>query len=966
MTTVDGGRPALALLSEDTSVSLVLVDVLMPEMDGLELLRIFKTAYASDIPIIMISSSEDPDTIAQAFQSGAEDFLQKPIRFEMLKRRVEMCLEDRLRRRKETMYQEMLKKERENRNRLSKQVKAQEKELEQIKSQISDTIETPMQVVMKTIGDLMEGTYSVEQYKGALVAILKSLGSRDLYRPAFSLILEKQQSIDETTRKWLQTEFMSSDEDHSTIGSGGGGSGMGGAASGGRRSSREDSVPLISLNVPASITAADAGLANQPSASDITTMRVTSPRKGVHFDDSTIIPPSPSSSPSLALTTPISEQMSTSVLQQQQQQQHVEQPVVQPVLLTKSIRDLESFEFDVFAYQVDELLVNTAYMFQALDLIDEFEIDTTKLMNFLRRIQQHYKSNPYHNIAHALDVTQFVYCCLSTVEKISNFLSPFDKLCIMVSALCHDLDHPGLNNNYQINAKTALALLYNDISVLENHHCFVAFKMMRDPECNLVESLDLETYREFRKTVITTILATDMAHHFEFLAKFQTRTQTGPLSKESKDDKQQLINIILKCADVSNAVRPFRVAKTWANRLIEEFLYQGDQERAQGLAISPLMDRSSLDKEQMQVNFIDYIAGPLYKSFIQFVPNLQCLMNSMHANREQWSSILSQRPAPTVAPAQQQDKEQQQQQQVDEDDDEEDDEKSSSFDSASPSSTSSVEDALSPTTTTGTIIDDNVPVFSDRMDVTAKVRAINVVLIGLKPVPETQISHFLHHFGFEVIVYDSMDGAAEQIRNSHLRLHVAIVSLQHDKKQLHRFIAELRQQNEAEPSEKHHTAVLGLDFDTNAPLSSGRTADVDVDKTIYLPTPCKPFLLAVEDCVELSMNHAEPVNMELSVELSGGELNFTKELLFDLLKESQQSATDFETYIREGNWDALNMSAHSIKGASSQLACGPLSQAAFMLERAAKLHESSNLEQYLVTFKRRVKELEVFLCRHCR
>lgn len=52
VTTVDGGKKALELLGEDNSVSLVLVDVLMPEMDGLELLRIFKSAYAKDIPII--------------------------------------------------------------------------------------------------------------------------------------------------------------------------------------------------------------------------------------------------------------------------------------------------------------------------------------------------------------------------------------------------------------------------------------------------------------------------------------------------------------------------------------------------------------------------------------------------------------------------------------------------------------------------------------------------------------------------------------------------------------------------------------------------------------------------------------------------------------------------------------------------------------------------------------------------
>jgi high affinity cGMP-specific 3',5'-cyclic phosphodiesterase 9 len=35
----------------------------------------------------------------------------------------------------------------------------------------------------------------------------------------------------------------------------------------------------------------------------------------------------------------------------------------------------------------------------------------------------------------------------------------------------HDLDHPGVNNAFQMNALTNLALAYNDMSPLENHHC---------------------------------------------------------------------------------------------------------------------------------------------------------------------------------------------------------------------------------------------------------------------------------------------------------------------------------------------------------------------------------------------------------------------------------------------------------------------------------------------------------------
>ena len=41
---------------------------------------------------------------------------------------------------------------------------------------------------------------------------------------------------------------------------------------------------------------------------------------------------------------------------------------------------------------------------------------------------------------------------------------------LLVSTLVHDVDHNGLNNNFHINSQSPLAVLYNDISVLENHH----------------------------------------------------------------------------------------------------------------------------------------------------------------------------------------------------------------------------------------------------------------------------------------------------------------------------------------------------------------------------------------------------------------------------------------------------------------------------------------------------------------
>ena len=52
-------------------------------------------------------------------------------------------------------------------------------------------------------------------------------------------------------------------------------------------------------------------------------------------------------------------------------------------------------------------------------------------------------------------------------------------MAILVAAAIHDVDHPGVNNKFLITVRHGLATLYNDISVLENHHLATAFKTMQ-------------------------------------------------------------------------------------------------------------------------------------------------------------------------------------------------------------------------------------------------------------------------------------------------------------------------------------------------------------------------------------------------------------------------------------------------------------------------------------------------------
>ena len=64
-------------------------------------------------------------------------------------------------------------------------------------------------------------------------------------------------------------------------------------------------------------------------------------------------------------------------------------------------------------------------------------------------------------------------------------------------------------------SRSDVALLYNDRAVLENHHISAAFRIMKEEECNILNNLKREEYRDFRSLVIDMVLATDMSYHFQ-------------------------------------------------------------------------------------------------------------------------------------------------------------------------------------------------------------------------------------------------------------------------------------------------------------------------------------------------------------------------------------------------------------------------------------------------------------------
>ncbi|TPX45582.1 hypothetical protein SeMB42_g03949 [Synchytrium endobioticum] len=295
-------------------------------------------------------------------------------------------------------------------------------------------------------------------------------------------------------------------------------------------------------------------------------------------------------------------------------------PVASPHFSHEVSEQLKTPTFDVWKYSTAELIGLFEVMFDEFNLFERFKIDRPIFRRFMTAISLGYNENPFHNFKHCFCVTQMCYAILH-VSGVHSKLSVMDKLCLLTACIGHDLDHPGFNNAYQINAKTELAIVYNDQSPLENHHCAVLFTLLRQPETNFLSSLKDSEWKDFRVAVVQCILATDMAIHGQIMAKFKGYTDS--FNYDDAAQKGVLLQMIVKCSDISNEVRPKIVSEPWVDCLLEEFFHQSDTEKEQGLPTAPFMDRAKVSKPGAQVGFIGFVMIPLYELAARVLPNLE-------------------------------------------------------------------------------------------------------------------------------------------------------------------------------------------------------------------------------------------------------------------------------------------------------------------------------------------------------
>ncbi|KAM6152561.1 dual specificity calcium/calmodulin-dependent 3',5'-cyclic nucleotide phosphodiesterase 1C isoform 1-T1 [Erethizon dorsatum] len=284
-----------------------------------------------------------------------------------------------------------------------------------------------------------------------------------------------------------------------------------------------------------------------------------------------------------------------------------------PPAVIEALKDVDNWSFDVFSLNEasgDHALKFIFYeLLTRYDLISRFKIPISALVSFVEALEVGYSKhkNPYHNLMHAADVTQTVHYLLYKTG-VANWLTELEIFAIIFSAVIHDYEHTGTTNNFHIQTRSDPAILYNDRSVLENHHLSAAYRLLQeDEEMNILINLSKDDWREFRTLVIEMVMATDMSCHFQ-----QIKAMKTALQQPEAIEKPKALSLMLHTADISHPAKAWDLHHRWTMSLLEEFFRQGDREAELGLPFSPLCDRKSTMVAQSQVGFIDFIVEPTF------------------------------------------------------------------------------------------------------------------------------------------------------------------------------------------------------------------------------------------------------------------------------------------------------------------------------------------------------------------
>eukprot|EP00948_MAST-09A_sp_MAST-9A-sp1_P001253 g1253.t1 len=355
-------------------------------------------------------------------------------------------------------------------------------------------------------------------------------------------------------------------------------------------------------------------------------------------------------------------------------------------------------------WKLPPLSVVCDVLFSRYSMYESLNLEPSFIQTFVKNVEKTYNSTAYHNAMHAYDVLCNSHVLFTDIsDKMPTKDLPILRFVLYIAAVGHDANHDGFTNKFHTRMQHELAIRYNDIAVMENHHAATLFRVLLDSKNKAeipsgCQIFDLLTFEIIRKDIIDLILATDLAGHYDYISRlkrhygnFKVSTETtqamerggsltpslipnsfiaasfnstgtskvtpasatigssndlpGPPSFTDHDDIVLHLQACIKFGDIGHPCKSFEIHEKWSNAILKEFHNESDTLIEFGHEPVFFMRRSASKAEQIEghINFVKFICLPLFETMRvgPYFPKVNDLLQRCHQNTTMWKSKLT-------------------------------------------------------------------------------------------------------------------------------------------------------------------------------------------------------------------------------------------------------------------------------------------------------------------------------------
>jgi len=219
-----------------------------------------------------------------------------------------------------------------------------------------------------------------------------------------------------------------------------------------------------------------------------------------------------------------------------------------------------------------------------------------QLRDYVQTLSAMYRENPFHNFEHASHVTMSVLKLLSRIVAPADLKGdtdqtlhdhtygitsdPMTQFAVVLSALIHDADHPGVPNSQLIKENASIAAVYNNKSIAEQNSVDLAWDLlMDDAYADLRRAIYVteDDFLRFRQLVVNVVLATDIMD--KDLGALRKGRWNKAFSECPVDDSAEVIRNrkativmehLIQASDVAHTMQHWHIYRKWNQRLFLE------------------------------------------------------------------------------------------------------------------------------------------------------------------------------------------------------------------------------------------------------------------------------------------------------------------------------------------------------------------------------------------------------------